>query len=87
KQVQKSALVMPLGLAQQGQRMYLVCRFDGYDNERSIAVHRVRKASVSSFGFERPKEFKLSQYDADGRFGFGEGQKISLELEVKNELA
>ncbi|EGQ7973134.1 WYL domain-containing protein [Vibrio parahaemolyticus] len=87
KQVQKSALVMPLGLAQQGQRMYLVCRFDGYDNERSIAVHRVSKATVSSFGFERPKEFKLSQYDADGRFGFGEGEKISLELEVKNELA
>ncbi|WP_253821889.1 WYL domain-containing protein [Vibrio cyclitrophicus] len=56
KQVQKSALVMPLGLAQQGQRMYLVCRFDGYNNERSIAVHRVRKATVSSFGFERPKE-------------------------------
>ncbi len=47
---------MPLGLAQQGQRMYLVCRFDGYNNERSIAVHRVRKATVSSFGFERPKE-------------------------------
>ncbi|TOI72120.1 WYL domain-containing protein, partial [Vibrio parahaemolyticus] len=61
--------------------------FDGYDNERSIAVHRVSKATVSSFGFERPKEFKLSQYDADGRFGFGEGEKISLELEVKNELA
>ncbi|EKK9973579.1 WYL domain-containing protein [Vibrio vulnificus] len=87
KQEQKSALVMPLGLAQQGQRMYLVCRFDGYDNERSIAVHRVRKATVSSFGFERPKEFKLSQYDADGRFGFGEGEKIFLELEVKQELA
>ncbi|EIZ9929923.1 WYL domain-containing protein [Vibrio parahaemolyticus] len=87
KQEQKSALVMPLGLAQQGQRMYLVCRFDGYDNERSIAVHRVSKATVSSFGFERPKEFKLSQYDADGRFGFGEGEKILLELEVKNELA
>ncbi|KYN83602.1 transcriptional regulator [Vibrio cidicii] len=87
KQEQKSALVMPLGLAQQGQRMYLVCRFDGYSNERSIAVHRVSKATVSSFGFERPKEFKLSQYDADGRFGFGEGEKIHLELEVKNELA
>ncbi|MGR5194778.1 helix-turn-helix transcriptional regulator [Vibrio rotiferianus] len=87
KQEQKSALVMPLGLAQQGQRMYLVCRFDGYDNERTIAVHRVRKAIVSSFGFERPKEFKLSQYDADGRFGFGEGEKISLELLVKEELA
>ncbi|WP_282176422.1 helix-turn-helix transcriptional regulator [Vibrio nereis] len=80
KQDQKSALVMPLGLAQQGQRMYLVCRFDGYDNERSIAVHRVSKAVVSSFGFERPKEFKLSQYDADGRFGFGDGRKCQLEF-------
>lgn len=27
--------VMPLGLAQQGSRLYLVCRFKGYDNERS----------------------------------------------------
>ncbi|MCG3826674.1 helix-turn-helix transcriptional regulator [Photobacterium damselae] len=87
KQEQKRALVMPLGLAQQGQRLYLVCRFDGYSNERSIAVHRVRKATISSFGFNRPKEFRLSQYDADGRFGFGEGNKITLKLEVKSELA
>ncbi|WP_041054716.1 helix-turn-helix transcriptional regulator [Vibrio owensii] len=87
KQEQKSALVMPLGLAQQGHRMYLVCRFDGYQNERSIAVHRVNTAVVSTFSFERPKEFKLSQYDADGRFGFGEGNKITLKLDVKSELA
>lgn len=85
KQEQKSALVMPLGLAQQGQRMYLVCRFDGYDNERTIAVHRVRKAIVSSFGFERPKEFKLSQYDADGRFGFGEGELVNLSFQSTNK--
>lgn len=86
KQEQKSALVMPLGLAQQGQRMYLVCRFDGYDNERSIAVHRVRKATVSSFGFERPKDFKLSQYDADGRFGFGEGELVKLSFLVNERV-
>ena len=36
-----STRVMPLGLAQQGPRMYLVCRFDGYDNERSLALHRI----------------------------------------------
>ena len=86
KQEQKSALVMPLGLAQQGQRMYLVCRFDGYDNERTIAVHRVRKAIVSSFGFERPKEFKLSQYDADGRFGFGEGELVKLSFSINKQV-
>jgi predicted DNA-binding transcriptional regulator YafY len=86
KQEQRSALVMPLGLAQQGQRMYLVCRFDGYDNERSIAVHRVHKAVVSSFGFERPKEFKLSQYDADGRFGFGEGKLVQLSFSANAHI-
>ncbi|NLS14859.1 WYL domain-containing protein [Vibrio sp. SM6] len=82
KQESKSALVMPLGLAQQGQRLYLVCRFDGYDNERSIAIHRITKAHASTFNFERPKDFKLSQYDADGRFGFGEGQKCQLEFSI-----
>ncbi|HCG5509686.1 TPA: WYL domain-containing protein [Vibrio parahaemolyticus] len=82
KQEQRSAMVMPLGLAQQGARLYLVCRFDGYDNERSLALHRIEKASVSTFTFERPKDFKLSQYDADGRFGFGEGEKCRLEFKI-----
>jgi predicted DNA-binding transcriptional regulator YafY len=80
KKEQRSALVMPLGLAQQGSRLYLVCRFDGYDNERSLALHRIQKASVSTYSFDHPKEFKLSQYDADGRFGFGEGEKCYLQF-------
>ncbi|PSV49826.1 helix-turn-helix transcriptional regulator [Photobacterium indicum] len=74
----RRAVVMPLGLAQQGCRMYLVCRFDGYDNERALAIHRITKATVSTFCFERPKGFRLSQYDADGRFGFGEGKKCRI---------
>ena len=39
--------VMPLGLAQQGPRLYLVCRFEGFDNERSLAVHRIISAEAS----------------------------------------
>lgn len=78
KQENKSATVMPLALAQQGPRLYLVCRFHGYDNERSVAVHRIMKATVSTFSFERPEDFKLSQYDADARFGFGEGEKCQV---------
>ena len=82
KQEKKSAMVMPLGLAQQGPRLYLVCRFDGYDNERSLAIHRIRKATPSTFSFERPENFNLSQYDADGRFGFGEGEKCQLQFSI-----
>ncbi len=79
-QRQKTSLVMPLGLAQQGQRLYLVCRFDGYDNERTVAIHRIKKATTSTFKFDRPKEFKLNQYYLDGRFGFGEGDKCSIRF-------
>lgn len=75
--------VMPLGLAQQGPRLYLVCRYEGFDNERSLALHRIRKARASALSFERPAEFDLQRYDDDGRFGFGEGQKINLSFRVK----
>ena len=77
--------VMPLGLAQQGPRLYLVCRFEDFDNERSLALHRIRKAQASTLSFERPKEFDLAQYDADGRFGFGYGEKVRLTFEIETE--
>lgn len=37
----KAAVVWPLGLVQQGVRLYLVCRFDGYGNERILALPRI----------------------------------------------
>lgn len=77
--------VMPLGLAQQGPRMYLVCRFDGYDNERSLALHRIISARASTLTFERPKDFDLKKYDDDGRFGYGNGQHIRLSFTIEKE--
>ena len=76
---------MPLGLAQQGPRMYLVCRFVGYDNERSLALHRILTASASTLTFERPKDFDLKQYDDDGRFGYGDGQLVRLSFRIEKE--
>ncbi|AGH81527.1 hypothetical protein PCNPT3_07945 [Psychromonas sp. CNPT3] len=80
KQEEKSAQITPLGLAQQGKRFYLVCQFKGYDDVRNVAVHRIRKATVSTFTFKRPTNFKLSQYDADGHFGFAGHQKCQLDF-------
>lgn len=79
-QEQKSAQVMPLGLVQQAQRLYLVCRFDGYQDTRNVAIHRVKKAIVSTFTFERPTGFKLNQYDAEARFGLAVTEKYKLEF-------
>ena len=77
-----NAEVMPLGLAQQGPSLYLVCRFPGYDNERSLALHRVISARATTLGFERPKEFSLAKYDDDGRLGFGEDKCIRLTFRI-----
>jgi len=80
-----SSRVMPLGLAQQGHRMYLVCRFDGYDNERCMAMHRFTSAAASTLGFDRPVNFNLKQFDDDGRFAYGEGKKIRLKFNIRKE--
>lgn len=75
---QTQARVMPLGMVQQGPRMYLVCRFDGYDNERCLALHRFRSAEASTLEFDRPSEFNLQQFDDAGHFNWGTGKPIQL---------
>lgn len=74
--------VMPLGLAQQGPALYLICRFRRFNNERSLALHRIVSARASTLTFDRPKEFDLQKYDDDGRFGFGTGKRIRLSFNV-----
>mgnify|MGYP002660822163 CR=1 FL=1 len=64
----RSITVMPLGLAQQGPRLYLVCRFDGFNNERSLALHRIRKAEASTlcrlYTSPSPRDATLSRMPA-----------------------
>jgi predicted DNA-binding transcriptional regulator YafY len=76
--------VMPLGLAQQGPRLYLVCRYEGFDNERSLALHRIAAATVSAQTFQRPAGFRLERYDDDGRFGFGDGRRIEIVFRIES---
>jgi predicted DNA-binding transcriptional regulator YafY len=77
--------VMPLGLVQQGPRMYLICRFEGYTNERNLALHRIVSAKASSLTFKRPPEFDLKRYDDNGRFGFGNGESIKLSFWIEKD--
>lgn len=77
--------VMPLGLAQQGPRLYLVCRYRDYDNERSLALHRILSAVMSTFTFVYPADFDLEKYDDDGRFGYGDGTRIHLSFRIERD--
>ncbi len=77
--------VMPLGLAQQGPRLFLVCRFRDYDDERSLALHRIRSAKASTLTFDRPKDFDLEQFDNEGGLSFGTGKRIRLMFRITRE--
>jgi hypothetical protein len=76
---------MPLGMVQQGPRMYLVCRFHGFMNERHLALHRITSAHATSFNFKRPVGFDLKKYDEEGRFGFGQGKLIRLTFPIEKD--
>lgn len=77
------AEVMPLGIAQQGPRLYLVGRFRGFNDDRTLAVHRITHAQASTLTFERPKDFELRRFDDEGRFAFGEGKKVRLRFRIE----
>jgi len=74
--------VMPLGLAQQGPNLYLVCRFRGYENERTLAVHRILRAEPLALHFDPPAEFDLSAYEDEGRFQYGRGRPVRLTFKI-----
>jgi predicted DNA-binding transcriptional regulator YafY len=74
------AKVMPLGLAQQGVRLFMPCRFEGYSDTRNLALHRIQQATCTSQRFSRPNDFDLKTYDDNGRFAFGEGVKVQVHL-------
>lgn len=77
--------VMPLGLAQQGPRLYLACRYRGYEKERTLVLHRMISAKALTIGFKRPPEFDLERFDAEGQFGFGSRGRIKLRFRVRKD--
>lgn len=86
QKLQRDKRVMPLALVQQGVRLFLVCQFQGYEDRRHLALHRITRAAVSGQPFDRPS-FDLDAYVQDGRFGFGYGERIKLKLDISDAVA
>ena len=73
--------VSPLGLVGVGGVMYVVVVFDGFEDVRTLALHRIRQAAVLPETAIRPEGFNLDAAIADSLFGFGEvGQRIEIWL-------
>lgn len=77
-----NATIMPLAISQQGASIYLVCRYDGFQDNRILALHRLLKADISTFYFQRPNDFNLQQYQDAGHLGFGNGEKVCLIFSI-----
>jgi predicted DNA-binding transcriptional regulator YafY len=77
--------VMPLGLAQQGPRLYLVCRYEGFEDNRSLALHRFHAARATTLGFSRPRDFDLQRCEAEGQFAWGRGRRVRLRFRIDKE--
>ncbi len=78
--------VRPLGLLQQGPRLYLICLLPNNDVKPfSLALHRILAATDTGQTFTRPDGFSLDRYCAEGRLGFGHGKQIRLSFWIRRD--
>ena len=83
----KTQCIHPLGLVQRGPVTYLVVRYDGYNNVRILAVHRICSATACLAAATPPEGFTLDGYLGQGGFGFfGTNEEIKLALAVSDAL-
>jgi len=62
--------VHPLGLVARQGVIYLVCRYDGFEDVRHLVLHRMRSAEVLAQRCVPPKGFDLDAHLASGAFGY-----------------
>ena len=80
------ATLSPLGMVQQDGRLYLVCQFDGYDNYRHLALHRIDSVKQLKNDAQGTSHFKVKDYIKSRHFNYT-GDKtrlIHLVLDFKN---
>lgn len=79
-------MLSPLGIVQQGSRIYIVA-FD-HDSQivKHFAAHRFLDAKQTAFAISRPKGFKLDEYVSSRHFNYSNGGKTLLRLEFSSQV-
>jgi predicted DNA-binding transcriptional regulator YafY len=72
--------VQPLGLVTRGPMLYLICRFRGHDDERTIALNRFEHVELLPESFKRPDDFSLKRFVSEGNMGFGDSKLSKVKL-------
>ena len=60
--------------------MYLICRFRGYSDERTIALSRIEQVELLPERFKQPDEFSLKGFVEKGRMGYGDSKMSKIRL-------
>lgn len=76
-------VVHPLGIVQKGGLIYLVCMFAGYDDVRTLVLHRIRDAQLLYEPARRKPGFDLDTYISSGELGFRTGESIMLRASFR----
>jgi predicted DNA-binding transcriptional regulator YafY len=80
--------IHPLALVVRDRVIYLICVFDGYADTRQLALHRILSAEMLNETAQRPKEFSIDTYIAEGEFGMVlNPHPIVLEAEFCRHIA
>jgi predicted DNA-binding transcriptional regulator YafY len=72
--------IHPLALVQRGPMLYLYCRLFDYEDARTLAMNRISAATLLDEASIYPKGFSIDEKVDIGIWGFGEGEKIKIEL-------
>lgn len=71
--------IHPLAVVQRGHLTYLCCRFGDYEDLRTLAIHRIQSATLLAEAAIVPKGFAIDEVIAAGKFGFRDGEMITLK--------
>ena len=84
---EKTKTVSPMGLVQQDIRLYLVCRFDGYQDIRHLALHRIKDAELLTEPAQKERNFDIKTYVKEHHFNYtnSETKMVKLTLVFTNE--
>ena len=74
--------IQPLGLVMRGPMLYLVCRFRGMDDDRTIALNRIESVEVWPERFHRPSEVSLESFVGKGKLGFGGSNLDKVKMRI-----
>lgn len=73
----------PLGLVQQDHRLYLVSKFEGYENIRHIALNRIIEAKQLNECSVTPNGFNLKRYLQERPFNYSSDASRQIHLSIR----